>query len=381
MRINRTGWLVIGLIVGSTSLVIAQAENPDNLMIGGPGPHYIKRGKVGIGKTNPAAELDVNGSVAVSGKLAVEGLAKFNGSALIYGAAGVNTATPTEGLDVVGNVKLGKGPSAQVTVTQDIDSIGKTALFVSSTTDFPPVGTVGVHCTPGSSPIEAISYSSKDAVSLKGLVRGALGTAPCGHFTGLPVLNYLLTVQQTNAATPRLVMTSNFIDNLSGSLTDGGLGLGTSFPTADLHVVNPNGATVTFEGRTLGGGKSLLEFNVGASQITSGAAQSSIQVRGGASNTLDLIASNSGAPASSAVLQLSNTGKVSIGKNQNSLVPTVETDEKGYFLFTKTTSGPPPTTDCISNFQRGRMTIDIINNRLYICNGASRGWDYSVLSN
>ena len=47
----------------------------------------------------------------------------------------------------------------------------------------------------------------------------------------------------------------------------------------------------------------------------------------------------------------------------------------GYFQFSQTSSGAPPSADCNSNSQRGRLTLDITNNRLYVCAGASRGWD------
>ena len=42
--------------------------------------------------------------------------------------------------------------------------------------------------------------------------------------------------------------------------------------------------------------------------------------------------------------------------------------------------GAPPAGDCDDDSERGRMYIDTTNNRLYICNGATRGWDYVVLT-
>jgi hypothetical protein len=54
----------------------------------------------------------------------------------------------------------------------------------------------------------------------------------------------------------------------------------------------------------------------------------------------------------------------------------------GYLQTSKTSaSGSPATADCDSDSERGRMAIDIGNNRLYVCNGASRGWDYVSLTN
>lgn len=53
----------------------------------------------------------------------------------------------------------------------------------------------------------------------------------------------------------------------------------------------------------------------------------------------------------------------------------------GYLEFEKTSSGAPTGVDCDNDSERGRLAIDTTNNRLYICNGASRGWDYAALTN
>jgi len=42
--------------------------------------------------------------------------------------------------------------------------------------------------------------------------------------------------------------------------------------------------------------------------------------------------------------------------------------------------GAPPAGDCDDDSERGRMYIDTTNNRLYICNGEKKGWDYVVLT-
>lgn len=52
----------------------------------------------------------------------------------------------------------------------------------------------------------------------------------------------------------------------------------------------------------------------------------------------------------------------------------------GYLQFSKTSDGPPK-ADCNNNSERGRLIIDTVNNRLYVCNGTVRGWDYIPLFN
>jgi hypothetical protein len=53
----------------------------------------------------------------------------------------------------------------------------------------------------------------------------------------------------------------------------------------------------------------------------------------------------------------------------------------GYLRFDKSGAGAPLNADCDSDDERGRFYIDTSANRLYICNGASRGWDYVALTN
>jgi hypothetical protein len=65
------------------------------------------------------------------------------------------------------------------------------------------------------------------------------------------------------------------------------------------------------------------------------------------------------------------------GRFQGDLIATSE----GFLKFEKTNLGAPPNADCNADDERGRLVIDISNNRLYICNGASRGWDYIGLTN
>lgn len=52
----------------------------------------------------------------------------------------------------------------------------------------------------------------------------------------------------------------------------------------------------------------------------------------------------------------------------------------GYAQFSKTSTGTPTASDCDADAERGRLAIDTQNNRLYVCNGATRGWDYATLT-
>jgi len=53
----------------------------------------------------------------------------------------------------------------------------------------------------------------------------------------------------------------------------------------------------------------------------------------------------------------------------------------GYYAqFSDSNAGAPPAEDCDHDEERGRVSIDTQNHRLYVCNGAVRGWDYSPLT-
>ena len=48
--------------------------------------------------------------------------------------------------------------------------------------------------------------------------------------------------------------------------------------------------------------------------------------------------------------------------------------------FSNYSGGPPPAADCDSDTERDRQFIDTAAHRLYVCNGAARGWDYIALT-
>ena len=52
-----------------------------------------------------------------------------------------------------------------------------------------------------------------------------------------------------------------------------------------------------------------------------------------------------------------------------------------YYLQVDYGATTPPSGDCDADDERGLLFLDHTNHRLYVCNGASRGWDYSPLTN
>ena len=82
--------------------------------------------------------------------------------------------------------------------------------------------------------------------------------------------------------------------------------------------------------------------------------------------------------AGTALSVVTPAGNVGIGTT--SPQSTLHVPDGKYAQFEDNNAGAPPAGDCDNNAERGRMSIDTTNNRLYICNGATRGWDYVALT-
>ena len=62
--------------------------------------------------------------------------------------------------------------------------------------------------------------------------------------------------------------------------------------------------------------------------------------------------------------------------------------EGQYLQIDSTDDAAPPAADCDSDEERGRMSVANLprrflpgtQSRLYVCQGAARGWDYVLLS-
>lgn len=136
--------------------------------------------------------------------------------------------------------------------------------------------------------------------------------------------------------------------------------------------VGPNGETLLLDGGTFLHPNTTYALDLAAGNIIAGQGTASAMITtADADETLTIDPNGNGL----VVLQ----GNVGIGTAApNSLL---EVAGSGYFQFAKTSSGAPPAADCDNNAERGRLSISTSNNRLYICNGAARGWDYVGLNN
>ncbi len=72
---------------------------------------------------------------------------------------------------------------------------------------------------------------------------------------------------------------------------------------------------------------------------------------------------------------------LAIGPNLFSPSSALHLADGYYAQFQDNNAGAPPATDCDAAGELGRISIDTTNNRLYVCMGAARGWDYMALTN
>jgi len=75
---------------------------------------------------------------------------------------------------------------------------------------------------------------------------------------------------------------------------------------------------------------------------------------------------------------IDSSGNVGIGTD--SPKSALHVPDGFYAQFQDFNNGSPPAADCDSSNERGRLSIDTSNHRLYICNGTNRGWDYVPLT-
>jgi hypothetical protein len=83
---------------------------------------------------------------------------------------------------------------------------------------------------------------------------------------------------------------------------------------------------------------------------------------------------------------LARANAITLLKNGNMIVGNgtpqsrLHVPDGGYLQAEDNNAGAPPAGDCDADAERGRISIDTSNNRLYVCNGAARGWDYATLT-
>ena len=136
----------------------------------------------------------------------------------------------------------------------------------------------------------------------------------------------------------------------------------------------------------------LKEANLGGTTIRRGvhilAPGSGRVIRG---NEISVLRTNAQGNSNAEVLRIESSS--SIYKNRFELnnadeegvnITDLNTPSKNtivYPNFPAVSSSAPAAADCNNDAERGRQVIVTGTNRLYVCNGATRGWDYVALTN
>ena len=84
-------------------------------------------------------------------------------------------------------------------------------------------------------------------------------------------------------------------------------------------------------------------------------------------------------PTMSSDFYIDETGDVGVGGTTDPVSGLHIPDGK-YLQIGDNNAGAPSAGDCDADAELGRMSIDTQNFRFYICNGATRGWDYFSLT-
>ena len=153
---------------------------------------------------------------------------------------------------------------------------------------------------------------------------------------------------------------------------DGRVGIGTIGPESDLHIHDSSTSQVriTTDVNTGSNNAASIWF---ASNYDGTANWAGIgQVEDG---SLKLTGGNS---LSSPTMVISDTGEVGIGTTtpgSKLQIGKTYADGNNHYLQIDSVTGAPPSADCDSNGELGKMIWDHSNDRLYICDG-SAGWKY-----
>lgn len=170
--------------------------------------------------------------------------------------------------------------------------------------------------------------------------------------------------------------------------TNGNVGIGTTTPNAALNVnttltngtpafrISNTSAGPTWNGLVIDSNNAssinARNWFIGANSVVYG----DFNIR-----TSDAYGGN---PTTSGTSRfyISETGSVGIGTTtpQSTLSVGSVNDATNSYAQIDSVNGAPTAGDCDTDLERGRMIVDFSNHRLYVCNGATRGWDYSALT-
>lgn len=365
-------------------------------------------GKVGIGTTAPSYKLEVSTTNNVDGiKISgvgnnfavintdtVDGADKKTLRLLPYGS---DSVANTRGASVIlqgneatggGDVLIQPGSTGDILVSSGKVGIGTTApsqlLHVYNSTDVagdPSLAQVAYFQRKGSNAVLGLG----EAVSLDlgfnwgagatNFVTSRIASRTHGSSWGSALEFY---TSNNNGTSGGNLQTRVIIDNA------GKVGIGTTTPTSLLHVFGGSGIaqqndtgkarSVIADGKFYPNrdGSQYYYLSVDTLSIGWSSGGKITTAQGGKGKlTID--------PDDTAdVIIQPTSGNVGIGTT--SPQSALHIPDGKYLQAEDNNAGAPPSADCDSDAERGRISLDTTNFRLYICAGSARGWDFAELS-
>ncbi len=367
---------------GIQSSLNAQDGTPENAV------YVDNEGYVGIGTGEPKEKLDVAGSVKAAAFIGdgsqltgVSGvLADGPVTTAHLAASAVTSEKISDG--AIDDVKVGSISGTKITPdfgTQNIITTGNVGIGTTTPDSKLDVRRGNIRLEAGYGLIgdpatgSGLFIRGKRQVVGGSVIISSAGVAP--NFTDTT----RITVGGGVAAGSSYV---NFVEPIQVDATGnsyilGNVGIGTTSPggTFEVKSGNPGYRTVINKGTIYPNAAGSWNYFLNSSTLSIGWSNGGViktAAGGGGKLTID--------PDGTAdVIMQPGGGNVGIGTTAPKSA--LHVPDGKYLQAEDNNAGAPPSADCDSDTERGRISLDTVNFRLYVCAGAARGWDFAELNN
>lgn len=328
--------------------------------------------RLGVGASSPTVKLDVAGAVGGASIVKVRSTSTSGYSAIdLFDNANVLTAA-------IGYANSGTASLADLAYFGSYAAKDLVFFTNGASNERMRITASGnmLLSNPSTNTDDTLPYNSKARITIENThdVNNVISTFDFLH-DGTPVGAVAMQTTDSNMPAAQMMFYTRGSDGFRKRMTlttEGNVGIGTESPDGQLHIEAPEGDYLTAvvldtDTKNAADQGPYLAFRHGGQDV------GFLMGASGTGNTDPYLALGVGAEN----VRINKDGNVGVGTgNPRS---TLHVPDGKYPQFEDNNAGPPPAADCDSDTERGRQSIDTANNRLYICNGAARGWDYLQL--